>query len=75
MSGLAKGQMLVRIKDKYSLKTPVYVGDTADDQTATEIADMKFIYATYGFGFVKIRNSRSVLLLNLRIFFKNPLTP
>ncbi len=73
MSGFAKGQMLVRIKDKYSLKTPVYVGDTADDQTATEIADMKFIYATYGFGFVKNPEFAVGSFVELADFFlKNP---
>lgn len=50
MSGLPKGQMLARLKEKYSLKAPVYVGDTASDQAATDIAGMEFIHAAYGFG-------------------------
>lgn len=50
ISGLPKGQMLARLKDQYSLKNSVYIGDTAGDQTATDIAGMEFIHAAYGFG-------------------------
>jgi phosphoglycolate phosphatase len=50
MSGISKGEMLKRIQSKFSLKNPVYIGDTASDESAAEIAEMEYIYVSYGFG-------------------------
>ncbi len=53
MSNLPKNAMLARMKDKYLLKNPVYVGDTAGDQEAARLAGIEFIHAGYGFGTIK----------------------
>lgn len=50
MSSLNKSEMLLRLKNKYSLNNPVYIGDTAKDEIAAKTAKMEFIYAPWGFG-------------------------
>ncbi|MEK7643789.1 MAG: HAD family hydrolase [Patescibacteria group bacterium] len=50
MSGLNKGEMLKKIGADYSLEHPVYIGDTAGDETAAREAGMKFFHVSYGFG-------------------------
>ena len=50
MSGNPKDIMLQNIKSKYSLNNPIYVGDTAGDETACKKAKVPFLHATYGFG-------------------------
>jgi phosphoglycolate phosphatase len=50
LSGLPKNEMLSRIKSSYSLDNPVYIGDTAGDETAARLAGMEFIHAAWGFG-------------------------
>jgi phosphoglycolate phosphatase len=50
MSGLPKHEMLSRIKSEHSLNNPVYIGDTASDETAAKLAHMAFIYVSWGFG-------------------------
>lgn len=49
-SGLPKGEMLRRMKTQYSLKNPIYIGDTSGDENATRRADMGFAHVSYGFG-------------------------
>lgn len=49
-SGLPKNEMLLRMKRDYSLTNPVYIGDTAGDEEAAELADIDFIFASWGFG-------------------------
>jgi phosphoglycolate phosphatase len=50
VSGLSKDQMLSRIKNDYRLNNPVYVGDTAGDETAARIASVDFVHVSWGFG-------------------------
>jgi len=50
ISGLTKGEMLSRMKHAYALKNPVYIGDTAGDESAAEQANIHFIFASWGFG-------------------------
>ena len=50
LSGLPKNEMLSRLKDNHSLHYPVYIGDTAGDETAAELAGMAFIHVAWGFG-------------------------
>ncbi|MBU1107324.1 MAG: HAD family hydrolase [Candidatus Riflebacteria bacterium] len=50
MSGKPKSEMLSRIKNDYCLKAPIYVGDTAGDETAASLAGIDFIHVSYGFG-------------------------
>ncbi|MCX6758596.1 MAG: HAD hydrolase-like protein [Candidatus Nealsonbacteria bacterium] len=53
MSGSPKDRMLAKMKKDYSLKYPVYVGDTAGDEKAAGLAGIDFIHAAYGFGLSK----------------------
>ena len=50
ISGLPKNEMLLRMKRDYALTKPVYIGDTAEDEEAAELADIDFIFASWGFG-------------------------
>ena len=50
MSGMPKHEMLSRIKSNYFLQSPVYVGDTAGDESAADLAGIDFIHVAYGFG-------------------------
>ncbi len=50
LSCLPKNEMLVKIKKKHFIKNPVYIGDTAGDETAANQANMEFFHASYGFG-------------------------
>jgi phosphoglycolate phosphatase len=50
LSGLPKHDMLSNMKNKYDLKNPVYIGDTASDEAACKQADLNFIHVSYGFG-------------------------
>lgn len=50
LSGLPKHDMLTNMKNKYDLKNPVYIGDTASDEAACKQANLDFIHVSYGFG-------------------------
>ncbi|OGP52134.1 MAG: hypothetical protein A2Y79_12625 [Deltaproteobacteria bacterium RBG_13_43_22] len=50
LSGLPKHEMLLNLKDHHSLNDPVYIGDTAGDEMAAKLANVAFIYASWGFG-------------------------
>lgn len=49
-SGLLKHAMLLTLKNNHSLFNPVYIGDTAGDETAAALAGMDFIHVSWGFG-------------------------
>lgn len=53
MSGVSKSEMIANMKKRHFLNNPVYVGDTAGDQEAAELAKVEFIYVSYGFGEIK----------------------
>ncbi|MBU5480049.1 HAD family hydrolase [Blautia sp. MSJ-19] len=57
-TGLDKGSNIRRIADTYSLKAPVYVGDTLGDYQACQKAGVPFILAEYGFGEVSDPDAR-----------------
>jgi phosphoglycolate phosphatase len=42
--------MLVKLKQKYHLTRPAYIGDTEMDERAARNAGYAFIFAGYGFG-------------------------
>ncbi len=52
-SGKAKADNIRMVIDRNSLKSPVYVGDTAGDANSAMKAGLPFIYARYGFGEVE----------------------
>lgn len=49
-TGLTKGQNIRLLADRNKLSSPVYVGDTAGDQEASQEAGVDFVWAAYGFG-------------------------
>jgi phosphoglycolate phosphatase len=59
MSGLPKSEMLAKMKNKYSLNNPVYIGDTAGDEAASRQAGIEFVYVSWGFGELQ-RNVKTV---------------
>ncbi len=50
ISGKLKADNIRIIKDKWQLKSPVYVGDTKGDGDASFEAGVPFVFARYGFG-------------------------
>lgn len=50
VTGLSKGENNKMLIEKYNLETPVYIGDTSGDLESARVAQIPFIYASYGFG-------------------------
>ena len=38
------------LKEKHNLKSPVYIGDTDGDSHESSVANVPFVFVTYGFG-------------------------
>lgn len=49
-SGLHKAENIRLIAERHGLRAPLYVGDTAGDETAAYEAGVPFAHAAYGFG-------------------------
>ena len=49
-TGVPKAETLGIAIEKWKLRSPVYVGDTAGDEASAGAAGMPFIHAAYGFG-------------------------
>ena len=49
-TGVPKAETLGITIEKWKLRSPVYVGDTAGDEASAGAAGMPFIHAAYGFG-------------------------
>lgn len=49
-TGLVKGENIKSIIKRNNLRNPVYVGDTEGDRAAAKLANIPFVYASYGFG-------------------------
>jgi len=45
-----KNENIKYLVDKYSLKQPIYVGDTDSDRKQSELANVPFVFVSYGFG-------------------------
>jgi phosphoglycolate phosphatase len=58
-SGKTKHEMLTEMKNNYSLKNTVYIGDTQGDEEAARQAEIEFIHAAYGFGTLKNNTSKA----------------
>lgn len=52
-TGLSKGENIKKIMDKHNLNSSIYVGDTQGDCDAAKLANIPFVFASYGFGKVK----------------------
>ena len=49
-TGMPKGPNIVQLMKTHRLKSPIYIGDTLGDYTASKEAGIPFVYASYGFG-------------------------
>lgn len=49
-TGTEKGQTIRRLMREHAISSAVYIGDTQGDLEATRVAEIPFIYASYGFG-------------------------
>lgn len=49
-TGLPKGQNIRLVMDRCGYAKAIYIGDTAKDQEAAQVAGIPFIHAAYGFG-------------------------
>jgi phosphoglycolate phosphatase len=49
-TGLVKGKNIKEIMDRNNIKQAVYVGDTQGDCDAAKLANIPFVFASYGFG-------------------------
>ncbi|MCB2291595.1 HAD family hydrolase [Clostridium sp. CS001] len=47
---LVKGENIKSVIMRNNLKQPVYVGDTQGDRDAAKLANIPFVFASYGFG-------------------------
>ena len=47
---VAKSENLKYMKERYSLESPAYVGDTQSDYDNATAANVPFVFASYGFG-------------------------
>ena len=50
---LVKGENIKSVMKRNNLENPVYVGDTQGDFNAAKLANIPFVYASYGFGKVE----------------------
>ena len=51
--GLLKGENIKKLMERNNLKHPIYVGDTEGDFDGAKLANIPFVFASYGFGKVK----------------------
>lgn len=51
--GVPKGENIKNLMVKNNLKHPIYVGDTKGDFEAAKLANIPFVFASYGFGKVE----------------------
>jgi phosphoglycolate phosphatase len=56
-TGLPKGENIKLVVERYGLKNPVYIGDTAMDCAAADEAAVPFLHAAYGFGQVECEHA------------------
>lgn len=49
-SSMSKARMISALVQRYSLKAPIYIGDTAGDEEASSAAGIPFGHVNYGFG-------------------------
>jgi phosphoglycolate phosphatase len=50
VNNMPKHHNMKVLSDKYSLKKPVYIGDTAGDGEQSRMAGLPFVFVSYGFG-------------------------
>ncbi len=70
MAHAPKDIMIKNMINKFSLKNPVYIGDTGGDEKATMTAGVEFIHAAYGFGEIKYNHHSFSSFGEIVSFFK-----
>lgn len=65
-TGLSKGENNLLLMRRFSLRTPLFVGDTVLDRESAEVARIPFAYASYGFGEVSDYDYRLSALSELK---------
>ncbi len=66
---LPKGETNKRLISRYSLKNPVYIGDTEGDHISAVDAGIPFVHAAYGFGEVSACDYSISEFSRLRVIF------
>ena len=49
-TGTEKGETILELMRRHNIQSAAYIGDTQGDFEATQVADIPFIWAAYGFG-------------------------
>ena len=49
-TGTEKGATILELMRRHNIPSAVYIGDTQGDFEATQVADIPFVWAAYGFG-------------------------
>ncbi len=49
-TGLTKGENILLVMQRNNIKKAIYVGDTEGDREAAKLANIPFVFASYGFG-------------------------
>ena len=49
-TGLCKGETIRKLMKDHDITSACYVGDTAGDMEASDLAEIPFVYCTFGFG-------------------------
>lgn len=52
-TGQVKGENIKSVIKRNKLENPIYIGDTISDMKASKLADIPYVYASYGFGNVE----------------------
>lgn len=66
---LHKGETNKRLIERYSLESPVYIGDTEGDHVSAVYAGIPFVHAAYGFGEVSGADYRISSFSELCVIF------
>ena len=66
---LPKGETNKQLISRYSLRNPVYIGDTEGDRVSAETAGIPFVHAAYGFGEVSAYDYKISAFRELAVIF------
>ena len=53
-----KGETILRLMERYHIRSACYIGDTQGDMEAAHYAGLPFVWADYGFGTPEIYEAR-----------------
>lgn len=64
-----KNENINYLVNKYALKKPVYVGDTASDGEQSKLANIPFVFVSYGFGDAEVYDLKFNTFKSLTDYF------